>query len=465
MSVHSRDLAVTSMSVTISFIARDLWLSSLPKFSTKPKSSKVPAKIPPHHSIKPYKEAHLSIEPIHFKDTQIFEVRYLPPSTPATLHPSATRVQASTSSSSTAGPSEQLSTSFSQNTVPIGSPEWGDRIKEAAKSNPTLKNLIDLNSQGKASPDQQQTLSLLIQTFMNLGPEPASATPASPSVQAPAPAPPPPVKDFDIVLEFAERPTERVILPRFPAVLDVERNRSNPYYCTLHLRMAMHPYSQRGDDGFQTPPEAVLRVVHFKWESVTPAQMDLFTRWGGTDEQKIAENKKLIAELTTLGRSKRKYLHHQLPPCDWHRTVQDNLKPQWTKKSIKPTPQELAKKRRYAHRTEQPKTPAKTPSQPTKRRKSTKTGQSSAATPFACHHCGKTDVPLLMGGRYCRECFDSGKGVELRAILATPGSAVPPTPPASALQVHMYTPPATAAGPSQAPQAANPNGAAYGNTR
>ncbi|KAL7285424.1 hypothetical protein ACG7TL_000521 [Trametes sanguinea] len=47
---------------------------------------------------------------------------------------------------------------------------------------------------------------------------------------------------------------------------------------------------------------------------------------------------------------------------------------------------------------------------PVKRRSQPKT-KAVAPPPIACHACGKTDVPLMMGGRYCRECINAGKPV------------------------------------------------------
>ncbi|KAI0785005.1 hypothetical protein C8Q75DRAFT_777083 [Abortiporus biennis] len=44
-----------------------------------------------------------------------------------------------------------------------------------------------------------------------------------------------------------------------------------------------------------------------------------------------------------------------------------------------------------------------------KRRKSSHRPKPSTPVPICCHSCGQTDVPLMMGGRYCRQCIDAGR--------------------------------------------------------
>lgn len=126
------------------------------------------------------------------------------------------------------------------------------QVNAAASSNPTLANLLQLAASGKATPEQLKNLGLLIQSLAGspsaescqetLGSASASGTPqpdATSKASTPAPGPPSqlpvpisvpkvptlhpafiPSKEFDIVLEFAENPSDRWILPHAPVVIE-----------------------------------------------------------------------------------------------------------------------------------------------------------------------------------------------------------------------------------------------------
>jgi len=44
-----------------------------------------------------------------------------------------------------------------------------------------------------------------------------------------------------------------------------------------------------------------------------------------------------------------------------------------------------------------------------KRKRSSQPKPGSVSKKIACVSCGQTDVPLMMGGRFCRPCVDAGK--------------------------------------------------------
>ncbi|KAF7981118.1 hypothetical protein HWV62_34843 [Athelia sp. TMB] len=125
-------------------------------------------------------------------------------------------------------------------------PELITQVNIAAASNPTLANLLQLAASGQATPDQLQTLGLLIQSLASISSHDKSSVPsrsasifgsgtpqpdethqvstpalAYNTMKAPSMYPAyRSFKEFDIVLEFAENPSDRWILPRSPSIIE-----------------------------------------------------------------------------------------------------------------------------------------------------------------------------------------------------------------------------------------------------
>jgi hypothetical protein len=49
---------------------------------------------------------------------------------------------------------------------------------------------------------------------------------------------------------------------------------------------------------------------------------------------------------------------------------------------------------------------------PPKKRRQTQPKATPSLPKIACFACGQTDVPLIMGGRYCRPCVEAGCAID-----------------------------------------------------
>jgi len=133
------------------------------------------------------------------------------------------------------------------------------------------------------------------------------------------------------------------------------------------------------------------------------------SRWAGAQE-KMDITRKAFERL--LGKEpERVYLAHQLPEGALLSQIQNSAMPPYTLKSIRPTQGDTIKPKRV-RKPAAPKPAAAKPTTdapafsvgpppPKKKRQ----GKVAPILPkIACVACGQTDVPLIMGGRYCRQC-------------------------------------------------------------
>jgi hypothetical protein len=265
--------------LSLAYIARERWLTStFPKFSSKSRGGKPAEVVPPPHTIHNRGKCDIEIGPHIFPNTVIFEVhyQYLQPTPMYRYQPSAPGQTGSWQTTTPYGaipyapygqhPPESLSASAEgavsqKSSAPLLSslgPSVSitsgliSQVNAAASSNPILANLLQLAASGKATPEQLKTLGLLIQSLAGSqsaescletpGSASASGTPqpdATAKASTPAPGPPSqlpvpvsapkvptlhpalaPSKEFDLVLEFAENPSDRWILPRAPVVVE-----------------------------------------------------------------------------------------------------------------------------------------------------------------------------------------------------------------------------------------------------
>ncbi|KIJ22120.1 hypothetical protein PAXINDRAFT_152361 [Paxillus involutus ATCC 200175] len=322
------------------FATREKWLrTTFPKFSSRGRGGKQPDVVPPPHTIHNRGRCTLQIGPHAFIDTTVFEVHYHP--VPVAVAPSTTFVHQSTpaghqtgsqpttsstpSSVSTAEPSNPLLSSLAS-TISVP-PALISQVNVAAASNPTLANLLQLAASGRALPDQLKTLGLLIQSLANspamditpAPPQTGISTTDSKSTLPTAPAVASqyqyqtPVKDFDIVLEFREAPSERWIFPRGPA--------------TCEFTPASESIGSIGDITLSTivpfaiitpspGPETSVAVdiipkqaVVFQFKMASSFIWDSFSRWVGPKE-KMEQNRSILGKIEPL---ERKYLTYRLP--------------------------------------------------------------------------------------------------------------------------------------------------------
>ncbi|KAI0308181.1 hypothetical protein B0F90DRAFT_131037 [Multifurca ochricompacta] len=348
-----------------------------------------------------------------------------------------------------------------------------NRVNDAASTDPILANFLQLAASGRATSDQLKTLALLIQSLASapsssmpsaLGsvssseshsvPNQLSQTPTSiPSPSTPAtlqsshansydhPSSVQPTasaglgapKDFDLVLEFPERPYDRWLVPRVPVVC--ERTPSIGNIEAILLLFALPFPKQKATEPESAEPAGTdppQEVVQFRITKVHQAFGTAFSI-GSADSQKwrqtaaslersfvsrvvlllmfgdisidvlVGCSRTGVSPTPTLGRrlahkvaDGRDTLCHEVnQACSWRskfREAQSHA--QRLGSTVDSQGVVISPKRKRA-------------SQP-------KAG--SASKKIACVSCGQTDVPLMMGGRFCRQCVDAGKTE--RAIIS-----------------------------------------------
>jgi len=142
----------------------------------------------------------------------------------------------------------------------------------------------------------------------------------------------------------------------------------------------------------------------------------LLKAWAGGEEG-IKASQKVLDDLKKKA-PKRSYLQHQISDDALHSQIRTVLAPSYTTKSIVPgnadgtKPKRKAAPRKSASKSTDSPSAAGEKMPAAKRRQVSK--QKIPTTPLliACRACGQTDVPLMMGGRYCRGCIDAGKAVD-----------------------------------------------------
>ena len=326
--------------------ARDRWLfRTFPKFSSKTRGNKAPDIVPPPHTIQTRGKCDLEIGPHIFTDTVIYEVHYLSqgpvPSTntasnsvwqtnvsPAVpYNQSSATSQSSTPSAPSTTPDiaeqQNVATPLISSLAEVTSitPVLINRVNTAASANPILSNLLQLAAAGHASPDQLKTLGLLIQSLANMEELPVTAAPIQqPPTTVNHHQRSPPVKDFDLVLEFREAPTERWIFPRVPVYGERKSTPSITNASQDILLTTCIPFSVEknvtSDISRQVSLEAstegpVQHIVTLRLKEAPWAIWDTIYRWIG-GEDKLRSNKAQLDGLVCI------FLHILNPiPCFW----------------------------------------------------------------------------------------------------------------------------------------------------
>ena len=256
-----------------------------------------------------------------------------------------------------------------------------NRVNDAASTDPILANFLQLAASGRASSDQLKTLALLIQSLAAaqsssmplsvlgslLGPEPRSPlnlpgiqtapststpsssappTPTNPVTQSQpnsdspspaqtaAPSAPQAPKEFDLVLEFPEKPYDRWLVPRVPVVCERTPSTGNVEAILLLFALPFpKPKKTQEETESATPTstdtEAPQEVVQFRITKVHQAFWASLLNWAG-GSAKIETNRQILAKIVSLTKlsnssaltpfqavPERVYLQHQLPEGDF----------------------------------------------------------------------------------------------------------------------------------------------------
>ncbi|TFY79455.1 hypothetical protein EWM64_g4559 [Hericium alpestre] len=265
------------------------------------------------------------------------------------------------------------------------SPAFGDaaisqeliaQVNTAAVSNPILARHLQLAAAGAATPEQLKTLGVLIQSLA-AGPSvvpppqpsapsapansfyttpskpatqpqssqpsrPQSSTPSASATPGPHPnysyqaynyapaqgyvAQPPtfPTRDFDVILEFPEKPHDRWLIPRGTVVLErvPETGTINEICLSSAMPFPKVDYPSSGKQPTQeagsVPPKegeetaAPQEVVTLRFTKAHPTIWDSLLRWVGGAE-KIEENRKKLSEIKAPDRV---FLQYQVADSD-----------------------------------------------------------------------------------------------------------------------------------------------------
>ncbi|KAI0328520.1 hypothetical protein GY45DRAFT_998593 [Cubamyces sp. BRFM 1775] len=400
-----------------------------PRFSVKTRGSKAAEVTPPPHTTKAHGKFDLHVGPHVFANTAIFEVHYLPTTPSAVTGGSQASPQHSNiPSASTSG----VQSSLSSVAFPSGTyvtPALSAKVTNAAQTDPVLANLLNAVINRTANEQQVKTLGYLIQSLDNVPSigSPASADPGTAALPAQPFSSPRP---FDIVLEYYEKPGERFILPRGDVVCDLAAPKAPSIYRSSDL-IITHCLPFPGATSSADTSER--EVVSLRFSRVSQSLWELLSAWAGGPEM-IDQSRLKLIEIAKA--STRSFLQHRLPEGELLDEIRSAVAPPFTMKPIKPAGADSnrSKRKSVSRRPTIPVVSSPRPNEvppPVKRRSQPK-AKASLPPPIACHSCGQTDVPLMMGGRYCRECINAGKAVadipQLQPSRAVGGIASPQTP-------------------------------------
>ena len=315
----------------ISNVARERWLSALPKFSSKSRSTKNPGVTPPPHSPEALGHCDIYIGPHVFYQTTMYKINYYPPTQQAntyyTPQPSQTAWGPSTSYGATsygATTYYQSATQSQESTNPLVkiTPELLTRVTTAGTTNPTLANLLRLAASGQATQEELKRLGALLQSL--------AAVPEEVLAAQPQLTPSSPIKPPDLVIEFKEKAGIQFLLPRGPSLCERVGSASGDggqdFVLTTCLRVpkATAPISPDA----QAPTEEIEDVITFRFSNASEEFWHFLLSWVGDSTE---ENRKVIehkvmgvlspdrpctdpGQLTKL--PARRYLKHRLPEGD-----------------------------------------------------------------------------------------------------------------------------------------------------
>lgn len=223
-----------------------------------------------------------------------------------------------------------------------------NRVNDAASTDPILANFLQLAASGRASSDQLKTLALLIQSLasaqsspipasalssvsgsephsiLNLlsgqtpSSTPSSSTPATPPSSAtypyPSNGPPTPAqtstptglqtpKEYDLVLEFPERPYDRWLMPRVPVVCERIPSTGNVEAILLIFALPFPKKTQEEPESAEpatsTSTDLAQEVVQFRITKVHQNFWDNLLKWAG-GPTKVESNRRILEKMVSL---------------------------------------------------------------------------------------------------------------------------------------------------------------------
>ncbi|KAJ4485879.1 hypothetical protein J3R30DRAFT_3680388 [Lentinula aciculospora] len=459
--------------------SREKWLTSaLPKFSSKvrkgTKAGSDTSSTPPPHNLHFRGKCEVQIGPHIFSNTSFYEVIYLPTSDTNQVPTPTSYAGLST-------------TSFAPSALELtmATPAFIDQINAAAATNPILASLLQLASAGQATQDQLQMLSITIRSLA-ANPIPASQYNGS---NSPSIATSQSIKEFDLVIAFEETSSDRFIFPRGTTVCEYVSGSGDDIDIVVSSNVRLQSNDSLQPTaaelrGASARPHMLQMTLHGASESL----WDTLKRWAGGEEMMKANKKTLnklkgkqprkiflayrLPEGPLLDQIKAAtsapYAMKSLkPPASLPKSrrirkaapkipqvpeapsleTQTTGKPSRRKRSTAESSAALdlvaaingaGNSANYsptqAHASALPSSSVSlattsmsaAPPPAKKRKQRTSESQSQlAATKIECRSCGATDVPLMLGGRFCRPCVEAGRGTTIIPQLPSHGSRVP----------------------------------------
>jgi len=209
------------------------------------------------------------------------------------------------------------------NAVTTITPNLINQVNLAASSNPILANLVQLAAAGKATAEQLKTLGLLIQSLASTESAQLASLPISQSqpdetllVKSPsgiqdATTSNSPVKEFDLVIEFREMPSERWLFPRGPVVYEkaVENDNDHDIINTAYdtVIKTILPFDNTSSAAASGAPplkgslpiDDSRHVATFRLRKTPSRIWDTISRWAGSEE-KVQQSQKIFDALVRL---------------------------------------------------------------------------------------------------------------------------------------------------------------------
>lgn len=215
------------------------------------------------------------------------------------------------------------------------------RVNDAAATDPILANFLQLAASGRATSDQLKTLALLIQSLaytpsssaalggvtasdalsvlsqlsgQTPASTPSSSTPATPPAtlaqshtaqEQPTPAQStdsagfPAPKEFDLVLEFPERPYDRWLFPRVPVVCERKQSPGDVEAILLLVALPFPKQKPADPESASATPESSdppQEVVQFRITKVHQTIWDGLLNWAG-GSAKVEANRSILEKI------------------------------------------------------------------------------------------------------------------------------------------------------------------------
>ena len=303
--------------------ARERWLSVLPKFSSKSRSTKNPGVTPPPHSPESLGHCDIYIGPHVFYQTVMYKINYYSPIQQPATHYAPQSLQTSWGSSTYgrasygATPYYQPATQPQESANPLVAitPELLTRVTTAGATNPTLASLLRLAASKQATHEELKRLGALIQSLAAI-PEEVYQTQA-PLQQVPTT----PLKPPDLVLEFPERAGTQFLLPRGCSLCELVEPASGDTGHTVMLTTCLRVPKATApiSSDLQAPAEETEDVITFRFANASQEFWNFLKSWVGDS---IEENQKTI---------ERKVIGTFLPPdrelilSSWRNFQQDDI--------------------------------------------------------------------------------------------------------------------------------------------